>query len=236
MTFADAADAAAILKLTALRKSYPHPAGQVEVLRGVDATFSAGEKVAVLGPSGSGKSTLLALVAGLDRPTAGSVVLAGTALETLNERDLTRYRAVRLGIVFQQFHLMSHLTSTENVALPLAITGGSDAAAKAREALTQVGLGHRLKHYPHELSGGESQRVAIARALVTGPPVLLADEPSGNLDAKTGGLVMRQLFERVTAAAATLILVTHNEELASWCDRRLLLHDGRLLPYENRPV
>ena len=219
----------AMLRLEGLVKSYPHPAGDVAVLRGVDAEIRRGERVAVLGPSGSGKSTLLALLAGLDRPTAGRVLVAGEDLGQLGERQLTAFRARSVGIVFQQFHLLAHLTARENVALPVRIAGGADAAARATEALTSVGLGHRLAHFPHELSGGECQRVAIARALVGRPPLLLADEPSGNLDARTGDQVMRLLFDLVAERGTTLVLVTHNEELARWCDRRLALGGGRLV-------
>jgi putative ABC transport system ATP-binding protein len=223
-----------MLRLSGIRKSYAHPAGEVQVLTDVNAEVRCQQRVAIVGPSGSGKSTLLALLAGLDRPTGGRIELDGRDLGPLSERELTAFRARTLGIVFQQFHLMAHLTAQENVALPLRIAardgGGSAkaAAAKAAEALAQVGLGHRLTHAPHELSGGECQRVAIARALVGEPPVLLADEPSGNLDTKTGEQVMSLLFELVAARGSTLVLVTHNEELAGRCDRRLVLGGGRL--------
>lgn len=218
-----------MLSLEGLCKSYDHAAGPVPVLTDVNATIGAGERVAVIGPSGSGKSTLLALLAGLDRPTRGRVALLGEDIGTMDEERLTAFRARNLGIVFQQFHLMSHLTAAENVALPLRIAGAPDAPAKAKEALARVGLGARLSHFPHELSGGECQRVAIARAMIGRPPLILADEPSGNLDAKTGDQVMRLLFDLVQAEKATLILVTHNEGLAAWCDRRLVLSQGRLV-------
>jgi putative ABC transport system ATP-binding protein len=221
-----------MLRLTGVTKSYPHPAGAVPVLTGVNATIRRRERVAIVGPSGSGKSTLLALLAGLDRPSGGRIELGGVDLGTLPERALTAFRAKTLGIVFQQFHLMAHLTAVENVALPLRIAGGAasaaEAATKAAGMLAQVGLGHRLTHAPHELSGGECQRVAIARALVGEPPLILADEPSGNLDTRTGEQVMSLLFELVAARGSTLVLVTHNDELAGRCDRRLVLGGGML--------
>jgi putative ABC transport system ATP-binding protein len=217
-----------MLALRDVHKSYPHASGAVAVLRGVEAEIRRGETVAILGPSGSGKSTLLALLAGLDRPTRGRVELLGEDVGALSERRLTEFRARNLGIVFQQFHLMSHLTALVNVALPLKIAGAGDAVARARAALDAVGLGPRTGHYPHELSGGECQRVAIARAMVGRPPLILADEPSGNLDQRTGEQVMRLLFDLVAAHESTLILVTHNDELSRWCNRRLSLSDGRL--------
>lgn len=220
---------APVLALARVEKSYPHPAGAVTVLKGVDARFGSGETVAVLGPSGSGKSTLLSLLAGLDRPTAGSIQLLGQELPSLSERELTALRSRHLGIVFQQFHLMAHLTAAENVALPLDLRGDDDARSEAAAALTAVGLGHRADHYPSQLSGGECQRVAIARALVVKPRLLLADEPSGNLDTRTGDHVMDLLFGLVRERGTTLILVTHNETLAQRCDRRLHLSDGRLV-------
>lgn len=224
---AEAGDKAALLSLNGVTKSYPHPGGEVRVLNGVDCAFYRGETVAIIGPSGSGKSTLLALMAGLDRPTSGEVRLLGKNLGGVNERDLTALRASHLGIVFQQFHLMAHLTAAENVALPLDLLGKRDDGS-ARASLEKVGLAHRLTHYPHELSGGESQRTAIARALVVAPQVLLADEPSGNLDHKTGDQVMNLLFALTKDRGTTLVLVTHNEALAARCDRRLALADGKL--------
>jgi putative ABC transport system ATP-binding protein len=212
-----------------VKKSYRHASGEISVLRGVDAEIAPGRTLAVLGPSGAGKSTLLSLMAGLDKPTSGVVAIAGEDIGAMGEEALTRFRAKRLGIVFQQFHLMSHLSALENVALPLYITADDKARARAVEALRQVGLEKRLSHFPHELSGGECQRVAIARALVTAPPLLLADEPSGNLDARTGDQVMRLLFDLVKERGTTLVLVTHNEELANWCDSRLTLSDGKLV-------
>ncbi|MCX6108282.1 MAG: ABC transporter ATP-binding protein [Proteobacteria bacterium] len=218
-----------MLKLSGLGKSYPHPSGAVTVLTGIDALIEDGERVAIIGPSGSGKSTLLALLSGLDQPTSGTIELAGKVLGSLSERELTAYRARYLGIVFQQFHLMGHLSALENVTLPLRIAGHVEVEARAVKALQDVGLGHRLNHLPQQLSGGECQRVAIARAIVGEPPLILADEPSGNLDAKTGDQVMQLLFDLVRQRRSTLVLVTHNEHLASWCDRRLLLSGGHLV-------
>ena len=217
-----------LLSLRSVTKTYPHPSGAVHVLRGVDLDIPTGQTLAILGPSGAGKSTVLALMAGLDKPTAGSVAIAGEDLGKLSESALTRFRAAQLGIIFQQFHLMAHLSALENVALPLYIRSHQDARKLATEALHAVGLGDRLGHFPHELSGGECQRVAIARAMVGAPPLILADEPSGNLDTRTGEHVMRLLFDIVKQRGATLILVTHNEDLARWCDARRVLSDGRL--------
>jgi putative ABC transport system ATP-binding protein len=218
-----------ILSVSHVQKTYPHPSAPIQVLRGVNLDAQAGETIAILGPSGSGKSTLLSLLAGLDSPTSGSVTLAGKNLTAMNEESLARFRAKNLGIIFQQFHLMNNLTAKENVRLPLEISGTSEADAKARQALIDVGLGHRLDHFPHQLSGGECQRVAIARAIVVEPPLLLADEPSGNLDTTTGHQVMKLLFDLTKKNKMTLILVTHNEDLAKWCDKKLTLSEGRLV-------
>jgi putative ABC transport system ATP-binding protein len=218
-----------ILEAESLYKSFASPAGEIAVLRGVDLRVSGGETVAIVGESGSGKSTLLALLAGLDLPTRGHVRLDGADLTALGERELARFRARRLGIVFQQFHLMSGLTALENVSLPLELQGVADAEARARSALDQVGLTQRAGHLPSRLSGGECQRVAIARALVVEPALLLADEPSGSLDAATGDAVDRLLFELVERRGTALVLVTHSERLAAACGRRLALVDGRLV-------
>lgn len=218
-----------LLTLHSVTKTYAHPSGAVSVLRGVDLEIPSGRTVAILGPSGAGKSTLLALMAGLDKPSSGKVALAGEDLASLNEASLTRFRAAQMGIVFQQFHLMSHLSALENVALPLYIRADPSAKTMADEALRAVGLGHRIGHFPYELSGGECQRVAMARAIVARPPLILADEPSGNLDTRTGDQVMRLLFDLVKQRGSTLILVTHNEDLARWCDARKILTDGRLV-------
>jgi putative ABC transport system ATP-binding protein len=218
-----------ILEAESLHKAFASPTGEIEVLRGVDLRVAGGETVAIVGESGSGKSTLLSLLAGLDLPTRGRVRLDGADLGALSERDLARFRARRLGIVFQQFHLMSGLTALENVSLPLELQGAADAEPRARAVLDQVGLTPRAEHLPSRLSGGECQRVAIARALVVEPALLLADEPSGSLDAATGDAVDRLLFELVERRGTALVLVTHSERLAATCGRRLALVGGRLV-------
>jgi putative ABC transport system ATP-binding protein len=217
-----------ILRAVQIHKRFSQGETPVQVLSGLNLEVNPGETVAIVGQSGSGKSTLLSLLAGLDVPTQGSVELAGRALESMSEEDLTSYRAKHLGIIFQQFHLMTNLTALENVCLPLEIAGDRAAMEKAKAALEHVGLGHRAGHFPHQLSGGERQRVAIARAIVVEPSVLLADEPSGSLDTTTGHQVMNLLFELVNRRKMTLILVTHNEELVRLCQRRLTLRGGRL--------
>lgn len=186
------------------------------------------ETLAVVGASGSGKSTLLGLLAGLDTPTEGRVVLDGTDLNTLDEDGRSRWRAHRVGFVFQAFHLLPSLTALENVMLPLELALQRDPAGAARSALDRVGLGQRLGHYPHQLSGGEQQRVAIARAFAPQPRILFADEPTGNLDRKTGGAVGNLLFALREEAGTTLVLVTHEETLADHCEQRLTLDMGRL--------
>lgn len=221
-------DTAPAVLLRGLSKTYPHAENPVEVLKGVDLELAQGETAAVLGPSGSGKSTLLALLGGLDRPTSGEISLFGSALEGMSEPELARFRAANMGIVFQQFHLMPHMTALENAALPLEIARDPRAEERGREALTAVGLAHREDHLPGELSGGECQRVALARALVTAPRLLLADEPSGNLDVRTGRQVMDLLFRLAAERGTTLLLVTHNPEFADKCARRFVLAEGRL--------
>lgn len=203
-------------------------AAPVEVLKGLSLKLEKSETLAVVGQSGSGKSTLLSLLAGLDRPTSGQVMWLGQDLGTKTEEELTAFRARQLGIVFQQFHLMSHLTALENVSLPLEIAREPNSWVRARDALAQVGLGARENHFPNQLSGGEKQRVAIARAIVMRPPLLLADEPSGSLDTKTGNQVMELLFSLVAENKMSLILVTHNDELVKKCSRSLVLREGRL--------
>ena len=212
-----------------VKKSYTHSGTLVDILRGVNTTIKSGETVAILGPSGSGKSTLLALLAGLDSPTSGHVYLDGVQIDSLGEKERTAFRGSHLGIVFQQFHLMTHMSALENVALPLRLLGREEVGLKAARALEAVGLGKRGSHLPKELSGGECQRVAIARAMVTRPAVLLADEPSGNLDLRTGASVMDLLFKQTAEIRSTLILVTHDPNLAQRCQRQLLLKDGLLV-------
>jgi putative ABC transport system ATP-binding protein len=219
-----------ILKITDLHKSFQSPGNHnpIHVLRGVSLEMVQGETVAILGQSGSGKSTLLSLVAGLDTPSSGMIELDGQRMDALSEEDLARFRAQKISIVFQQFHLMSHLTALENVSLPLELVGNDAAEERARHALDQVGLSHRLSHFPSHLSGGECQRVAIARAMVTRPALLLADEPTGNLDPRTGLTVADQLFELVKTTTMTMLLVTHNESLVNQSQRQLVLQEGTL--------
>ncbi|KQP48549.1 ABC transporter ATP-binding protein [Pseudorhodoferax sp. Leaf274] len=201
---------------------------RVDVLRDVNLTIPAGQSVAIAGPSGSGKTSLLLLLAGLERPQAGRVLLDGQPLDSLDRDALADLRRERIGIVFQSFHLLPSLTALDNVALPLQLAGRRDAAAKARDFLRRVGLAARQHHYPGQLSGGEQQRVAIARALVHGPRLLLADEPTGNLDDHTGALVRELLFELNQEAGTTLVLVTHDMDFAARCQRVLRLHEGQL--------
>ena len=203
-------------------------AGPVNILRGVSFTAARGESIAVLGPSGAGKSTLLAIIAGLERADCGRVIVGGTDIGGLGESALAAFRRSAVGIVFQAFHLIPTMTALENVALPLELGTHDDPFGAAREALETVGLGHRLQHYPSQLSGGEQQRVALARAFVPQPDVLLADEPTGNLDGETGGAVMGELFRLRVARGSTLILVTHDHGLAAQCDRMVHIADGQI--------
>jgi putative ABC transport system ATP-binding protein len=219
---------APILSVRNVTKQFETPAGSIDVLRGIDLDAAAGDSVAIVGASGSGKSTLLSLLAGLDLPTSGSIEVAGRDLARMSEGELARYRSAQLGIVFQQFHLMSGLTALENVSLPLDLEGVADAEERAAVVLEQVGLRDRATHRPGVLSGGECQRVAIARALIVEPAVLLADEPSGSLDPRTGARVEELLFELTERRGTSLVLVTHSDSLAERCDRCLQLVDGRL--------
>ena len=217
-----------IASIDKISKTYIQGGKKIEVLFRLSLKVKKGETVAILGQSGSGKSTFLSLLAGLDQPDFGNIEIDGTDLTKLKQEDLAHFRSKNLGIVFQQYHLMSNLTALENVSLPLELQRQKDAETKARKALEQVGLSHRLSHLPSELSGGECQRVALARAMVTKPSLILADEPSGNLDGNTGKEVMNLLFMLCREHEQTLILVTHNHELAKLCDRCLELRDGRL--------
>jgi putative ABC transport system ATP-binding protein len=201
-------------------------AARVHILRGISLTIGRGEAVGLVGPSGSGKSTLLMTMAGLERPDAGRVVVDGTDLAGLDEDALARFRGRRIGIVFQSFHLVPTMTALENVALPLELAGEDDAFERAEAELTAVGLGHRFHHYPAQLSGGEQQRVAIARAIVANPAILVADEPTGNLDETTGGSIIDLLFALKRDRGATLVLVTHDLALARLCDRTVRLRSG----------
>ena len=212
-----------------IQMSYPLEQSRVTVLKDVNLNIQAGESVAVVGPSGSGKTTLLLLLAGLDSPEDGNIEILGTRLDALSADELADLRRDRMGIVFQSFHLIPSLTALGNASLPLQIAGDADADAKAREILSRVGLAHRESHYPMQLSGGEQQRVAIARALVHSPPLILADEPTGNLDKDTGMATSDLLFELHDTLGSTLVLVTHDNALAARCDRQLRLDGGCLV-------
>ena len=218
-----------VLDARELRKDYPIGGETVHALRGVSLRVEAGEYVAIVGPSGSGKSTLLQLLGGIDYPSAGTIDLMGTRLDTLGDRDLTRLRLTRLGFVFQRFHLLPVLTARENVELPMAEAGVSRAERRSRALalLDYVGLGHRAGHRATQLSGGEMQRVAIARALANRPVLLLADEPTGELDAATGHEIL-ELFRRLVADGTTLVVVTHDERLAAEAGRVVHMLDGRI--------
>ncbi|MEY4629998.1 MAG: hypothetical protein RIQ81_118 [Pseudomonadota bacterium] len=216
------------IALKSVSKAYSRNQQTVPVLSGLEFAAPEGKTIAITGPSGSGKSTLLGLLAGLDHPDSGTIELAGKKLTGMSEEALAKFRAQHVGIVFQQFHLLQTLTALENVSLPLEIAGNRSARDEALKRLEAVGLSGRTGHLPSELSGGECQRVAIARALVVKPKILLADEPSGNLDTRTGEKITELLFELVRKEGTTLILVTHNEELARRCDLRFHLRDGKL--------
>ena len=218
-----------LVALDDVRLSLASAAGPIEILRGISLTIMPGETVALLGPSGSGKTSLLMVLAGLERPSAGRVELAGHNLGTLNEDGLARLRRRHVGIVFQSFHLIPTMTATENVAIPLELAGDRGAFEAAEAALARVGLAHRLRHYPGQLSGGEQQRVAIARAFAAGPQLLLADEPTGNLDGETGRAVIDCLFTEHARLGTALLLITHDAELAARCGREVNLADGRIV-------
>ena len=218
-----------VLEASAVSKEVSSPEGSLTILSDVSFQVLAGESVAVVGPSGAGKSTLLALLAGLDLPSRGYVVLNKANLSELDEDGRARVRAESVGFVFQSFHLVPSLNALENVMLPLELAGHGDARSAAREIISKVGLGERWSHYPSQLSGGEKQRVAIARAFATEPAVLFADEPTGNLDSSTGANIMELMFELNRNSSTTLILVTHDSGLAERCDRILTLDSGRLV-------
>jgi putative ABC transport system ATP-binding protein len=220
---------AVVLAAHQLSKQVSSPEGNLTILSNVSFRVLAGESVAVVGPSGAGKSTLLALLAGLDLPTVGHVELNGANLSDLDEDGRARVRAESVGFVFQSFHLVPSLNALENVMLPLELAGRSDARSAARDIIGKVGLKDRWSHYPAQLSGGEKQRVAIARAFATEPAVLFADEPTGNLDSRTGSNIMELMFDLNRSSSTTLILVTHNKVLARRCERMLSLDAGRLI-------
>jgi len=220
--------AADAIVLSGVDLSLGRGAGRVHILRDVSLNIGRGEAVALLGPSGSGKSTLLMVMTGLERPDSGTVSIAGEDLSRLDEDALARFRGRTIGIVFQAFHLIPTMTALENVAVPLELAGHADALPRAERELAAVGLGARLHHYPAELSGGEQQRVALARALAPNPAIVVADEPTGNLDETTGGDIIALLFRGQKERGTTLVMVTHDGELAARCDRVLHLHSGRI--------
>ena len=200
----------------------------VEILKGVDLTVPQGQTLALLGPSGSGKSSLMAVLSGLDRASSGGLHVAGEDFSAMDEDGLARARRGRIGIVLQAFHLLPTMTALENVATPLELAGMPEAATRAAAELAAVGLGHRLTHYPAQLSGGEQQRVAIARAIAPRPALIFADEPTGNLDAATGGGIIELLFARRAETGATLVIITHDIALAERCERIVTIGDGRI--------
>ena len=217
------------MKTCALTKVVHTLDGQLAILKGIDLEIKAGESVAIVGVSGSGKSTLLGLLAGLDDATSGQIILGGVDIGRLNEEGRAKLRARLVGFVFQSFQLLPGLTALENVMLPLELQKRVDAQQQAEQYLARVGLSQRLQHFPKQLSGGEQQRVAIARAFANDPAILFADEPTGNLDQKTGGQIIDLLFELNQQNKTTLVLVTHDTKLADRCQRKLMMEDGRLL-------
>jgi putative ABC transport system ATP-binding protein len=219
-----------IIDVDHVTRSVTDSTGTLTILHDIHVALARRESSAIVGASGSGKSTLLAIIAGLDKPTTGTVRIDGTDLFALDEDARAALRAQKLGFVFQSFQLLAHLSAVENVMLPLELLGVRDARARASEMLKRVGLGARLNHYPRTLSGGEQQRVALARAFVVEPAVLLADEPTGSLDHATGETVMALMFEMNREAGTTLVLVTHDRSIAARCDRQLHIEAGRLLP------
>jgi putative ABC transport system ATP-binding protein len=219
-----------LIQVQSLTKSIDTGTHRVDILKGIDLEIPKGQFAAVMGPSGSGKSTLLGLLAGLDEPTSGRIVLDGVDITRLGEDEMAQVRGLKIGFVFQAYHLIPTLTAEENVLLPMELAGrDAGGRERARELLTRVGLGDRRDHYPVQLSGGEQQRVALARAFALEPPILLADEPTGNLDSANGRMVLDLLLSMNREEGTTLVLVTHEQELAQCADRRILLRDGRVV-------
>jgi len=218
-----------IIVLADIRLRLSSRAGPVDILRGVSLEVGKGQAVAIVGPSGSGKTSLLMVIAGLERATSGSVSIAGHDFTALGEDDLALVRGREIGIVFQSFHLVPTMTALENVALPLEFAGNANAFRIAAEMLDEVGLGHRTDHFPAQLSGGEQQRVALARALAPRPKLILADEPTGNLDGKTGSQIIELMFDLHSRRSATLVLVTHDPMLAERCERTIRMADGQIV-------
>lgn len=218
-----------MIEVRGVRKWIQHLDRRVEILRGIDLTIPAGQFVAIVGASGSGKSTLLGLLAGLDSPSEGEILLDGTAIQSLDEAALARIRGRKLGFVFQSYQLIPTLTALENVLLPFELNADGDGVERARSLLRQVGLEQRMDHYPVQLSGGEQQRVALARAFIVDPPIVMADEPTGNLDSINGQRVLELLLDRSRNAGTTLVLVTHDPQVAALAHRRITLRDGLIV-------
>ena len=226
-----AGEAESIIVLQDVHLELESAAGPVNILRGIDLDVAHGERVSVVGPSGSGKSTMMMIIGGLERPSSGRTVVAGHDLLALDEDALALFRRDNVGIVFQNFHLVPTMTALENVAIPLEFAGRGDAFDRAAEGLKAVGLGHRLTHYPGQLSGGEQQRVALARAFAAEPSLILADEPTGNLDGQTGEQVIELMFGLSRDRGATLLLITHDPALADRCDRQIRVADGLIVDH-----
>jgi putative ABC transport system ATP-binding protein len=228
-----------VIEVRDVKKWIQNGARRVEILKGISLTIPAGQFVAIVGASGSGKSTLLGLLAGLDTPSSGEIWLDGTPIHNLAETELAAVRGRKIGFVFQSYQLISTLTALENVLLPFELNLEGQGLKQARALLEQVGLGERVEHYPIQLSGGEQQRVALARAFVVDPPIVMADEPTGNLDSTNGRLVLDLLLRRNSEEGTTLVLVTHDAEIASRADRKIVLKDGMIvedtLPFESQP-
>jgi putative ABC transport system ATP-binding protein len=218
-----------MVRLDDIHLNLESAAGQVNILRGLSLAIAPGETVSVVGPSGSGKSTMMMVIAGLERPTSGRALVSEQDMSLLNEDGLALFRRERIGIVFQDFHLIPTMTALENVAVPLELAGARDAFPRAEAELAMVGLGHRLGHYPGQLSGGEQQRVALARAFVIRPKLLLADEPTGNLDGETGRHIIDLMFDLRARRGTTLMLITHDPAIAARCNRIVRLVDGRIV-------
>jgi len=218
-----------MLQIKSLEKSYLQGDEKIEIFEDLNFSLEEGEQVAIMGKSGSGKSTFLSLVSGIIKANSGSILLNSTSYDDLEEGDLNDFRASNIGFIFQNFHLVSYLNALENVMLPAKVCGISNPKEKAMELLKSVGLSHRLNHLPTQLSGGEKQRVAIARSLIHNPKIILADEPSGNLDEETGNAVMDKLFELIKENNTTLILVTHSKEVAARCEKTYELIHGNLV-------
>ncbi len=216
------------IELAALQLNLPSRSGEVSILRDIDLIIDQGEQVAIVGPSGSGKTSLLMVISGLEQASSGQVTVVGYDMNQANEDRLALFRRQHIGIVFQSFHLVPTMTALENVMVPLELSGATDAGAQAASLLEEMGLGHRTTHYPAELSGGEQQRVALARAFAGKPSVLLADEPTGNLDGETGEKVIGLLFDLSARYGTTLLLITHDMQLAERCSRLVRLEDGRI--------